>query len=137
MHKNNDKQLVKKYRTISLLPIFGKIFQKRNFNGTCNVLSEEILLNPNQSGFRPSNSCVNQLLALTHKVFEAFDCNPPLKVRSAFLDISEGFNKVLLDGLFYKVRSMGISGELYNPLENYQSFRLQSFVLKVMINRVI
>ena len=78
-------------------------------------MSKEILLNPNQSGFRQSNSCVNQLHLLTHKVFEAFDCNLPFKVRSTFLDIPE----CLLDALFYKLKSMGISGELYNPPENY------------------
>ena len=40
-------------------------------------------LNPNQSGFRPSDSCVNQLLAITHEIFEAFDCNPPPEVKSS------------------------------------------------------
>ena len=41
-------------------------------------------LNPNQSGFHPSDSCINQLLAITLKIFKAFDCNPPLEVRSVF-----------------------------------------------------
>ena len=97
---------------------------------------EEKLLNPNQSGFRPSDSCINQLLAITHEIFEAFDCNPPLEVRSVFLDISKAFDKVwhegLLyklkskvwhEGLLYKLKSMSISGELYNLLENYLSDR--------------
>ena len=43
-----------------------------------NFLLEEKLLNPNQSGFCPTNSCVNQLLAITHESFEAFNCNPHL-----------------------------------------------------------
>ena len=47
-------------------------------------LFEEKLLNPNQSDFRPSDSCINQLLAITHEIFEACDCNPPLEVRSVF-----------------------------------------------------
>ena len=78
VHKKNDKRFVNNYRPISLLPIFGKIFEKIIFNRIYNFLLEENLLNPNQSGFRSSDSCVNQLLAITHEIFEAFDCNLPL-----------------------------------------------------------
>ena len=67
--KKNDKQLVNNYRPISLLPIFGKIFEKIIFNKIYSFLLEEKLLNPNQSGFRPSDSCINQLLAITHEIF--------------------------------------------------------------------
>ena len=85
--RKNDKQLVNNYRPISLLPIFGKIFEKIIFNKIYSFLLEEKLLNLNQSGFRTSDSCINQLLAITHEIFEAFDCNPSLEVRSVFLDI--------------------------------------------------
>ena len=81
-HKKNDKRLVNNYRPISLLPVFGKIFVKIIFNKTYKFLLEKKLLNPNQSGFRPSDSCINQLIAITHEIFKAFDCNPPLEVRS-------------------------------------------------------
>ena len=81
IHKKNDKRLIDNYRPKSLLPIFGKFFEKINFNRIYNFLLEEILLNPNQSGFRSSNSCVNQLLAIKHEISKAFDCNPPLEVR--------------------------------------------------------
>ena len=84
---------------------------------------EEKLLNPSQSGFCPSNSSVNQLIAITHEIFGAFDCNPPLEVRSVFLDISKAFDKVWHKGLLYKLKSLAISGELYNLLENYLSGR--------------
>ena len=90
---------------------------------------EETLLNPNQSGFRPSDSCINQLLAITHEIFEAFDCNPALEVRSVFLDISKAFDKLWHEGLLFKLRSMGISGELYNLLGNYLSGRFQRVIL--------
>ena len=92
------------------------------------MLQEE-LLNPDQSGFRPSDSCVNQLIAITHEISEAFDCNPSLEVRSVFLDISKAFDKVWHEGLLYKLKSMGISGELYNLLENYLSDRFQRVLL--------
>ena len=129
VHKKNDKQLVNNYRPISLLPIFGKIFEKIIFNRTYNFISEENLLNHNQSGFRPSDSGVNQLLSITHKIFEAFHCNPTLEVRSVFLDISKAFDKVWHEGLLYKLKSMRISGELHKLLENYLSGRLQRVVL--------
>ena len=90
---------------------------------------EEKLLNTNQSGFLPSESSVNQLLAITHEIFEAFDCNPPLEVRSVFLDISKAFDKVWHKGLLYKLKSLRISGELYNLPENYLSGRFQRVVL--------
>ena len=90
---------------------------------------EEKLLNPNQSGFRTSDSCINQLLAITHEIFEAFDCNPSLEVRSVFLDISKAFDVVWHEGLLYKLKSMSFSEELYNILENYLSGRFQRVVL--------
>ena len=95
---------------------------------------DEILLNPSQSSFRPRDSCVNQLLAITHKIFEVFDCNPSLEVRSVFLDMSKAFEKVWHQGLLYKVNSMGISGELYDLLGNYLSGRFQSVVLNGQIS---
>ena len=110
------------------MPIFGKIFEKIIFN-KINFLLEENLLNSNQSGFRPSDSCINQLLAITYEIFEAFDCNPSLEIRSVFLDISKAFDKVWHEGLLYKLKSMGISGELCNLLESYLSGRFQRVLL--------
>ena len=88
---------------------------------------EEKLLNPNQSGFRPSDSCINQLQS--HEIFETFDCNLSLELRSVFLDISKAFDKVWLEGLFYNLNSMAISGELYNLLKNFLLGRFQRVVL--------
>ena len=129
VHKKNNKQFVNNYRPISLLPVFGKIFEKIIFDRLYNFLLQEELLNPNQSGFRPSDSFINQLIAITHEIFEAFDCNPSLEVRSVFLDISKAFDKVWHKGLLYKLKSMGISGKLYNLLENYLSERSQRVLL--------
>ena len=71
VRKKSDKQFVKNNRPISLLPIFGKNFEKIKFNKIYNFLLEERLLNPNQSGFCPSPSCVNQLLAMTHEILRS------------------------------------------------------------------
>ena len=66
-------------------------------------VSDEIrlksILDPNQSCFRPCDSMINQLLSITHVMFKAFDCNPPLDVRSVVLDISKAFDRVKHDSL--------------------------------------
>ena len=129
MHKKNDKQLVKTTDKYLFYEFFEKLKKKLFLKKFIIFLFGEKLLNPNQSSFCPSDSHINELLAITHKIFEAFDCNPPLEVRSVFLDISKAFDKVWYEGLLYKLKSMGISGELYNLLENYLSGRFQRVIL--------
>ena len=43
--------------------------------------------------------------------------------------MSKAFDKVWHEGLLYKLKSMGISGEFYDLLENYLSGRLQRVIL--------
>ena len=66
--KKEDKQLVKNYRPISLLPICGKIFEKLVFNSLYFYLNSNKLITDNQSGFRPGDSCSNQLLFLVNEI---------------------------------------------------------------------
>ena len=82
------------YRPVSLLPICGKIFERLIFNPVFEFLEENKLLSPNQSGFRPNDSCENQLLSIVHSIYADFDQSPSLEVRANFLDISKAFDKV-------------------------------------------
>ena len=102
VHKKGDKQLIINYWPVSLLPICGKVFEKIIFNSLFVYLNNNNLLNSNQSGFR-SDSCVNQLITITHDIYKAFDVNPPLEVRGVFLDLSKAFDKVWHDGALYKL----------------------------------
>ena len=71
IHKKGDKQTLKHYRPICgklLLPICGKIFKRLIFNELFNFFLENDLILPNQSGFKPGDSCINQLLSRTHKI---------------------------------------------------------------------
>ena len=60
--KKGDKHIIKNYRPVSLLPICSKIFEKIIFNSLFKYLDDNKLLNCNQSGFRPGDSCAHQLL---------------------------------------------------------------------------
>ena len=59
-NKKNDKQLVKNYRVISILPICGKTFERILYNSLFNFLNQN-LISPTQPGFNASDSCINQL----------------------------------------------------------------------------
>ena len=121
-------QLINNYRPVSLLPIFGKIFERIIFS-IYKYLDEHNLLSPNQSGFRPKDSCVYQFLEITHNIFSSFDCNPTLETRAVFLEISKAFNKVWHEGLVFKLKSMGISGNLLTLMESFLSERYQRVLL--------
>ena len=34
---------------------------------------EDKLIAANQSGFKPGDSCINQLIAITHEIYQSFD----------------------------------------------------------------
>ena len=82
VHKKNENNVKSNYRPVSLSPIFEKVLEKLTYDSLCSYLVSRDLLNPNQSGFRPGDSKVNQLISITHTMFMAFDCNTPLDVRS-------------------------------------------------------
>ena len=97
VHKKGNKQSLKSYRPISLLPICSKILSVSFITKCLPFFTEDNLISPNQSGFRPGDSCVNQLLAITHEIYKSFD--EGFKVKVVFLDISKAFDKVWHEGL--------------------------------------
>ena len=121
--------MVKNYRPISLLPIFGKIFEKVIYNNLLEYFQENKFLSDNQSGFRSGDFCISQLIAITHEIYTAFDCNPSLETRGVFLDISKAFDKVWHDGLLYKLKCYGVEGDFYNILKIFLQDRQQRVVL--------
>ena len=129
VHKKNEKNIKSNYRPISLLPIFGKVLEKLIYDSLYSHLVSCDLLNPNQSGFRPGDSTVNQLISITHTIFKAFDCNPPLDVRSVYLDISKAFDRVWHDGLIFKLKRCGVAGQLLSLIESFLDDRKQRTVL--------
>ena len=56
------------YLPVSLLPVCGKIFEGLPYNSLFHFLIENDLISPVQSGFKPLDSCINQLLSITHEI---------------------------------------------------------------------
>ena len=106
-----------------------KIFEKIIFNSLFKYLEDNSLLNGNQSGFRPGDFCVHQLLSITHEIYKAFDTNPSLEVRGVFLDLLKAFDKVWHDGLMYKLKGLGIWGKYYGLIHFFLNDRHQRVFL--------
>ena len=90
-----------------MLPISSKDFGKLVFDAIFEFMIENNLLSSTQSGFKPNDSCVHQLISITHSIFSAFDGNPSLEVRDrkqpgnpslevrgVFLNLSKAFERV-------------------------------------------
>ena len=108
--KKGDKQNIKTYCPVFLLPICSKILERIIYDNMLKYFLDNNLITPKQSGVKPDDSCINQLLSITHDTFTSFDNG--LEVRGVFLDISKAFDKVWQDGLIYKLKQNGIKDML-------------------------
>ena len=66
-------------------------FERLIFNKMFSFFQANNLLAPNQSGFKPGNSCINWLLSITHEIYLSFDDG--FKVGSVFFDVSKFWHK--------------------------------------------
>ena len=54
--QKGDKQCIKNYHRVSLLPVCGKVFERLLYNNMFSFFSENDLILPKQSGFRSGDS---------------------------------------------------------------------------------
>ena len=124
--KGNIIPAHKKYKTlinndcpISLLPIFGKIFERVIYNSLFNYFLRNKLFTPSQSGSLTGDLCIAQLLSIIQEIQTAFNENPIVDVRGVFLDISKAFDEVWHDGLIFELKSYDVDGEPLLLLKSY------------------
>ena len=120
--KKGDKQCIKNYCPVSLL-LVGQLLYNKLFS----FFSENNLISPKQSGFRPGDSCTNQLLSIAHEILSVFDDGH--KVRGVFLNISKACDRVWNEGLHFRLQQYGISEELITLIKDFLSCRKQRVVL--------
>ena len=116
-YKKRDRQNLKIYCPVFLLPICGKIFRRSKLNKMFSFFPANNFLTPNQSDFKPGYSCINQLLSITHEIYSFFDDG--FEAGSVFLDISKAFDKVCHEGIIFKLKQNGISDDFLNILSDF------------------
>ena len=123
-----NRQHKANYHPVSLLPSFSKICEKTVFTRLYNFLLDFGLLYKYQSGFRPGDSTVNQLIYITHQIYLAFEAGKEVHV--VFLDISKAFDRVWHAGLFEKLKALGVRNPLLIWIESYLKGRKQRVIIE-------
>ena len=103
------------------------MFERILYNSLFDFLNQDDLISPAHSGFEQGDSFINQLLSITHEIYHSMD--EGYEIRGVFLDISKAFDKVWHEGLVFKLKQNGISGNLLNIFEDFLRNRKQKVVL--------
>ena len=115
------------YRPISLLNYEGKIMERCVHKHISEYLEANTIISEFQSGFKPTDSTINQLAYLCNEFAKAIDESKEIRV--VFLDISKAFDRVWHKGLLAKLRAIGFSENIVEWFSSYLENRKQRVCL--------
>lgn len=117
IHKSGPRDLVVKYRTISMTRIVCKTLEHVLYTSIMKHLESHLLLNSNQHGFCQGVYCVTQLTEFLHEVSETVDSHSV--INCVFIDFKKAFDLVCHALLVHKLRSLNIKEQVVNLIEEY------------------
>ena len=109
------------YRPISLLPVLSKVAESAIHSRIRNHLQDNNIIIPQQFGFMPHHSTTQQLVRVIEYLQSNF--NKKVPVGAVLLDICKAFDKVWLEGLFYKLITLKFPDYLITTIISYCSNR--------------
>ena len=119
--------MLKNYCPVSLLSVVCKVFEK--------LVNNSIVYHPEKCGlfadfhygFRSLQSTADPLTALSDRIARAF--NRSRATQTVALNISKAFDRVWHLGLLHKLKSYGISGQIFVLISSFLSNRWLQVVL--------
>jgi hypothetical protein len=109
------------YRSISLLPIMSKLFEKLLLKRLKPIIEERNLIPDHQFGFRHQHSTIDQVHRITNIIEQSLDEKKACS--TIFLDVAQAFDKVWHEGLNHKLK-------LLLPVQ--YSRILESYIRKIL-----
>ena len=126
IHKKDNKALIENYRPVSILPIFGKIFERIIYNRLYKFLTSKGVLQDEQFGFRKGHSTSHALHKSVHSISNSLANGK--HVLGVFIDLSKAFDTLDHGILLHKLYTYGIRGTAHSLLKSYLSDRKQVVV---------
>lgn len=109
------------YRSISLLPIISKVFEKLLLKRLKPVVEARNLIPMHQFEFKNEHSTIDQIQRITRIIEKALE---EKKICSSiFLDVSKAFDKVWHEGLMYKLQT-NLPKQFCQILKSYLTDRI-------------
>jgi hypothetical protein len=100
------------YRGISLMSTMAKLFNRVLLNRIRPAVDR--ILRPNQAGFRPGRSTINQIHCL-RRILEAAD-DQQLELIITFVDFKKAFDSINREVMFAILRFYGIPAAVVNAI---------------------
>ena len=125
VYKSGDRSNVNNYRPVSILPIFGKVFESIIYPIVFWHVKHILL--PEQHGFIKARSAATNLASFMSDVVDAVDCGYPVDV--IYTDFSKAFDRVYHKILIHKLFSFGITGNLLSWCASYLAERSSKVVI--------
>ena len=122
-----ERSTAKNYCPVSLLSVVSKVFEKLVNNRIVDYLEKCGLFSDFQYGFRSSRSTADLHTVVSDRIARAF--NRSGATRAVALDISKAFDRVWHADLLHKLKSYGISIQIFGLISSFLSNRQLRVVL--------
>ena len=121
--KKDDAQLFDNYRPISVLPIFGKVFEKILYDRLYNFFTSNSVIHNKQFGFRKCHSTGHAINYSINKITN--ELQKRNHVIGLFIDLSKAFDTIDHEKLLIKLEYYGIRGICLELIKSYLCNRQQ------------
>lgn len=123
LHEKGDRNSLKNYRPVSLLPVAGMVLEKIVASQIEEYFEKHMLLGSFQFAFRRSKSTISELLELFDFLLEAKEDNKEILL--LLYDLSSAFDTVSHKTLLTKLEIYGFDKNAMKWMKSYLENRLQ------------
>lgn len=116
-----DKSKAISYRPIALTSNLSKLMERMITNRLYWYLESKNLINIDQSGFRKNRRTLDHIIRITDEIQKTLATNQ--YTVGVFLDIEKAYDMVWKKGILYKLKELGIGGNMFNWINSFLNKR--------------